>query len=234
MVGALYMVRQTAGIYLNQTERECKMTYQIESLKTLAKKDLGETQRLARIIAKGGKVGTVETESLGCIVPILSRNTIEVIMHNDAAFEFVRNAVYGVQDSLIRKAVEQGKLCVFDSQIDIEAIVSAMNDVNESVRFSKESIKKWFDANLRQSLSEAIGKKLGASVASDKITKLVDGYLVQFQTLAGRNVSMDSKVKAQLLRALDFLPEEHDSETGAELVRRLNDAQEATEMLAAL
>lgn len=209
------------------------MTYQIESLKVVAKKELGEGQRLVRIIAKGGKVEGKEIESQGTIIPVLSRNTLEVIMGREQGFEFIRNAVQGVQDSLIRKMVANGKLAFYDGAIDYESILVAMSEVNESVRFSKDSIAKWFVESLKDILVDAITAKM-PGIADSQLNQLVANYLASFQILAGRNPSMDDKIKAGLIRAMELLPEDHDSATGNEIATRLATVQNASVQLLAL
>ena len=73
-----------------------------------------------------------------------------------------------------------------------------------------------------------------ARADDSKLNQLLANYLDSFQVLAGRNPSMNNDVKASLIRAMEFLPEDHDSVTAQEIARRLAEVQEATALLAAL
>jgi hypothetical protein len=72
------------------------------------------------------------------------------------------------------------------------------------------------------------------ALPEDKVRKLAENYLTSFQLLAGRNPTMPNAIKAGLIRALEFLPEDHDSVTANEIATRLATVTEASEMLAAL
>lgn len=196
------------------------MTYQIESLKIASKKTLGESQRLCRVIAKGGKIGAHEIESQGCVLPVLSRNTVDVLFQNPAAAEWLRGKVEEVQDGIVRKAVENGKLCIFDAMIDIQEIVSAMSAVNESVRFSKESIAVWFNEVMKPALAGELGNRnVPAGAVMDKI---LAQYLGMFQSLSQKgSIVLDGKVKQNLSKALLLLDDDTESMVGNEIARRI-------------
>jgi hypothetical protein len=209
------------------------MTYSIENLKTIAKKEVPAGMRLCRVIAKKGVIGSKTMESQGCFVPAVSVNLLNQLLLQEVGKEFLCNAVAGVQDSLIRARIAAGHMAVYDNHIDVESLLSAMQEENAVARFSKESIAKWFNEVLFDPLHDAIKAKMG-NVSDDMMRKLLNNYLEQFQVLAQRNPSMKAEVKAGLLRALDFVPEGHESVTAIEIVRRLNDVQEASVLLAAL
>jgi hypothetical protein len=209
------------------------MTYQIENLKKLSKIELGTGDRLVRVIAKKGMIGKKRMESQGVIIPAVSVSMLNALVNSEVGREYLCGAVAGVQDALVRRAVEAGKMALFAEQFDLDAIEAAMRAANESGRFSKESIKVWFDEYLRDPLAAAIRAKMGA-IADDKVEKLCGNYLASFQLLAGRDPTMSNAVKAGLIRALEFLPEDHDTVTGNEVATRLATVQEASEVLAAL
>ena len=204
------------------------MTYQIESLKKLSKIELGNGDRLCRIIKKGEK--SKLTESMGVIVPAVHVSILNALVSNEVGKEFLCNAVASVQDSLIRKLAEAGKLAFFDDAIDIDAMLEAMQAENETVRFSKESIAKWFISILQPVLVEAIKAKYDG-IAESKLSQMLASYLASFQTLAARQPSMDSKVKASLIRALEFLPEDTDDAVTNEIASRLAVVQDASVLI---
>lgn len=209
----------------------------VESLKTIAKKDAPESKRLCRIICKdvkGADGKVVQTrESKGVFIPVLGAAAVNVIAADAIGNEFLLNAILGAQDALVRKLVEAGKLTINDEEIAVSKILEAMAVSNESVRFSKESIRTWFADSLQAALTSQIKAKM-VGISDSKLNQLLGNYLTSFQSLAGRNVSMSNAIKLGLIRALEFLPEDHDSATAQEIAKRLSEVGEATEMLAAL
>lgn len=207
------------------------MTYAINTLKIESKKELDSNSRLVRIIAKGGKVENRVIESQGIIIPALSINAIQLVLNNPVGAEFLLNSVYSVQDSIIRKLIANGKNQIFDAEFSIEKIIESMNELNETTRFSKESIAKCFDSIIKPVLESALVEK-GYGNQADKLVK---NYLESFQILAGRNPSMNANIKAGLVRCLELVPEaQQDDATLVEIARRLSEVQEATAILAAL
>lgn len=206
------------------------MTYQIESLKKLAKLELPEGQRVCRVIAKKGKIGGNDMESQGVVIPVFGIAVLNALVSDAVGAEFLRGAVESVQDSLVRRAVEAGKMAIFAEQIDLGAMLAAMQVANESSRFSKESIASWFADHMREPLAAAIGAKF-IGIAADKRERMLTDYLGSFQILAGRTPSMTAGVKAGLLRAMEFLPEDHDHATAVELANRLAVVVEPSAML---
>ena len=207
--------------------------YNIESLKIIAKKEVPAANRLARIVLKKDRKTGVEKDSKGVWVPAVTDNMVQVVASHETGAEYLRNVIAGVQDALIRRLIEQGKLVVSSDEISIESIIAAMAAANETERFSKESIKSWFVEYMTPALTAAIRDKI-TGISDSRLNKFLANYLDNFQVLAGRNPSMNNYVKAGLIRAMEFLPEDHDSATAQEIARRLAEVQEATEMFAAL
>ena len=207
--------------------------YNVESLKVISRKEVPATMRLSRIIFKKDRKTGVEKDSKGLFVSDLTNNMMQLIATDERGVEFLKGKIAEVQDSIIRKLIDAGKLVINSDEIDYEKILSAMAQSNESVRFSKESIAVWFNEYLLDPLSAAIQEKM-AGISADKLNKLLANYLESFQLLAGRTPSMSNAIKLGLIRAMEFLPEDHDSVTAQEIARRLAEVQEATAMLAAL
>lgn len=212
--------------------------FNVESLKTISKKEVPAGNRLARIIFKDVKRNGVVVEtkdSKGLWVNAITDNMLAVISTQPAGAEYLRGCIAGVQDGIIRSLIEKGKVTISEDEIDYQRILQAMAIINESGadRFSKESIASWFNSVLLAPLSAAIKAKMDG-ISDSQLNKLLNNYLESFQILAGRNPSMNNNVKAGLIRALEFMPEDHESATALEIVRRLNDVQEASVTLAAL
>jgi hypothetical protein len=86
-------------------------------------------------------------------------------------------------------------------------------------------------------LGELIAARLKdkiAGISDDKIGKLVEGYRVKFAGLSGRDVTMPDEVRDQLIKAMDLLPEEHDSTMAVRIAEKLAAVTESSEELAAL
>lgn len=209
--------------------------YNVESLKTISRKEVPELNRLARIIYKKDKKTGIEKESKGLFVAAITENLLQVIANDPRGSEFLRNAVAGVQDSVIRKLVDNGKLVINSDEIDYNAILATMAQANETsgARFSKESITAWFNEYLLAPLTDAIKNKL-PTMGSNQLDKLLSNYLESFQILAGRNPSMSNKVKESLIRAMEFLPEDHDSAVACTIAEKLAAVSEASIELMAL
>jgi len=207
--------------------------YNVESLKVIAKKEIPATMRLARIIFKKDRKTGEEKDSKGLWVNAIGDAMVQVIAADQRGAEFLANAIASVQDSIIRKHIENGKLVINAEEIGIDKLLEAMSAANETERFSKESIKSWFIEYMTAPLGAAIRAKM-AGISDSKVQQLLDNYLTSFQLLAGRNPSMSNDIKAGLIRAMEFLPEDHESTTALQIAQKLSEVQEATAMLAAL
>lgn len=207
--------------------------YNIESLKTISKKEVPAGNRLARIIFKKDRKTGIEKDSKGLWVAEISSSLLTLISNDSRGAEFLKGKIAEVQDSLIRKLVEAGKIVINSDEIDYEKILAAMSATNESVRFSKESIAAWFAEYLRESLSDAIKNKM-AGISDSQLNKLLENYLESFQILAQRQPSMSNEIKTGLIRAMEFLPEDHDSVIACTIASKLSEVQEASVTLAVL
>ena len=207
--------------------------YNVESLKTISKKEVPATMRLSRVIFKKDRKTGIEKDSKGLFVSEISSALLTLISNDSRGAEFLKGKIAEVQDSLIRKLVDAGKVVINADEIDYEKILAAMAATNESVRFSKESIAAWFGDYLREPLSEAIRAKM-PGITQSQMDKLLGNYLESFQILAQRQPSMSNEIKLGLLRAMEFLPEDHDSVIACTIAEKLNSVTEASVTLAAL
>ena len=211
------------------------MTYAIHNLKSISKQEPAEGYRLARIIAKSGKDGSKPAklgESLGVFVPALRDAQVQAIMLDPHGMEYLRGCLHEVQDALIKAKAIAGHKNVFDAAIDSGAILKYVSAVNETKRFSKESISTWFKDIMQPVLTERLEEK----GYGNQVDKLCSQYLEQFQVLIGKNPSMSNAIKSGLIRALELLTDAEDCDNGVtvEIARRLSEVQEPTEMLAAI
>ncbi len=197
------------------------MSYQIIALKEAAKRgEPAAGMRLARIIAKAveiekgqpkaAQIDGRKIESQAVLVPAVSLGMIQSILADEVGKEWMKQQVAAVQDGLIRRAIAVGKNSIFDDQIEVGALLAAMQQQEAAVRFSKESIAIWFDSDLRMLLAAAISEKL-PGISSDKLDRLIAGYRSDFQSLAAREVFMAPQTKAKLTKALALLPDDYES-----------------------
>lgn len=209
------------------------MSIQIQNLKKLSATELPEGYRVARIIAKGGKIGARETESLGAAVRTISSNTLQLLLATEQGAEYFRQAVEAVQDSILRKRAEAGAFEIFETELDYDAIIAAITVSVESSRFGKDAVTNWFNADMKPVIVARLEEKM-PGIAADRAEKLALGYLNSFLILAGRNPSMSNEVKAQLVRAMELLPEGYDSAVCNTIAEKLAAVTEASTVLEAL
>lgn len=207
--------------------------YNVESLKIISKKEVPATMRLSRVIFKKDRKTGIEKDSKGLFVSEITGNLLQLISGDERGAEFLKGKIAEVQDSIIRKLIDAGKVVINSDEIDHGMILSAMAATNESVRFSKESIAAWFKEYLQDALDVAIRAKM-PGITQSQMDKLLGNYLESFQILAGRNPSMSNEIKAGLIRAMEFLPEDHDSVVATTILEKLNSVAEASVTLAAL
>lgn len=181
---------------------------------------------VSRNDGKKGKSGIV------CVAPAVSDALVSVFQNSAVGKAFIVDAMEGLRSRIISKLHASGKT-IHDESIGITAMTLLAKQETESQRMTKEAIGAWFDADLMKLIADAIAAKLDG-ISTEKLTKLVEGYRSKFQTLAGREVSMPAAVKAQLIRAMEFLPEDYESVIGEKVAAALAESEEATETLAAL
>ena len=182
---------------------------------------------ISRTDGKKGKSG------LCIVVPVTSDAVVSVVQNG---VEFAPWLVAAIDDikSRIASAINKKQEAITSDKLGVAAILAAMKAETESQRMTKEAIGTWFDADLAPAIAARIVEKM-TGIAADKVAKLVEGYKLRFQSLAGRDVSMDDKVKAQLITALELLTEEQgDSVIALKVMEKLTEVSEATEVLAAL
>lgn len=207
--------------------------YNVESLKVISKKEVPATMRLSRFIFKKDRKTGIEKDSKGLFVSDVTSSLLQLISQDERGAEFLKGKIAEVQDSIVRKLVDAGKIVINSDEIDHNVILSAMAQSNESVRFSKESIAAWYKEYLQDALDVEIRAKM-PGITQSQMDKLLGNYLESFQILAGRNPSMNNEIKAGLIRAMEFLPEDHDSVVACTIADKLNSVAEASVTLAAL
>jgi len=193
----------------------------------------GENEILLPISRTDGKKG----KSGLCIkVSALSDAVLNVVYVDAIGKQFLINAIDSVRSKVASALNKDGKP-ITDDKIGVTAILAAMKAEVESQRFTKESIKVWFDDFLAPLLQVAIEEKY-VGITSDKTLRMISDYCEAFQLLVSRPVSgkyeMKAEVRNGLLHVLELLPEDHDTVTGNEIASRLEKTVEPAAMLLAL
>ena len=193
----------------------------------------GENEILLPISRTDGKKG----KSGLCIkVSALSDAVLNVVYVDTIGKQFLINAIDSIRSKVASQLNKDGKQ-ITDDKIGVTAILAAMKAEVESQRFTKESIKVWFDDYLAPLLQSAIEAKY-VGITSDKTLRMSSDYCEAFQLLASRPVGGKYEMKADcrngLLHVLELLPEDHDTVTGNEIAARLEKTVEPAAMMLAL
>ena len=215
------------------TEKVILMAYQIKPLKGMKKEEPRAGERLARLLAKKGQIEGKTTDSMGVIVPVVGVSFLNGIMADSNGQQWLRQQVEGVQDLLIRRAIGAGKLAIFDDAIDVGACLRVMTSSLESTRFSAAAVKAWFDAHLRERLQQRLLEK-NPAMQQSVVQKLADQFCDSFCSLTGKNPTMSNKTKEAIVKAMELLPEDHESAVAEELMERMNEASESNGIEGAL
>jgi hypothetical protein len=181
---------------------------------------------VSRTDGKKGKSG------LCIVVPVVSDSVVSLVIQSDIGKAWLSDGIDTVR-SHIASVINKAGNTITSDKLGIDGILAQMKLETESQRMTKEAIGVWFDADLAPLVSARIAEKM-QGIAADKLAKLVDGYKVTFQTLAGRDVSMAEPIKAGLIKAMELLPAEYDHVIGNKVMEKLIDVSEATNVLAAL
>lgn len=179
---------------------------------------------ISRTDGKKGKSGT-------CIhVPAIS-DAVRSVIYNSPIGELWFSAQVASHLSEMASSLNKAGNSITSEKLGVTAVLVSMAASLEAQRMTKETIGKWFDADLAPLVSARI-QELLAGISNDKLEKLVSGYREQFQTLAGRDVSMTKEMKAQLIKAVELLPGDYEpSVIGEKVLTALATVQEASALL---
>ena len=202
--------------------------FQVVATKDLPKA-IGEGFSVFPISRNDGKKGK---SGLVAVMPSISESVSAVFLNDPVGKAFVVDALASLRSKVASALHAKGK-DITSETIGIDALLALAKAETESQRMTKEAIGIWFDADLSQYIDQRIREKL-AGIAQDKLDKLVLGYRERFQTLSMREVNMPLEVKAQLVKAMELLPEDYESIIGEKVAAALAKAEEASESLMAL
>jgi hypothetical protein len=171
---------------------------------------------VSRTDGKKGKSGI-------CIqVPVLSESVMHLVMNDAKGREFIVDCIDGIRSKIASALHKSGKT-IADDAIGITAILAAMSEATASVRFSKEGIATWFNDELLPLLAAAVESKL-IGISTDKLKRITDGYLGDFQLLAAREVMISAELKLKLEKAMLLLPDDYEHHVAEKIAAKLQAA----------
>ena len=175
--------------------------------------DVPNNSRIAVMRWKNtGKDATTKKQNLAVVLPVIANEELQ----NPKLFSHFREYLEGVQVAILKELVEAtpNKVFVTPEEIGISAIVSYLETSNEGSRLTKESIGKWFDDVVAETLTVALADRLGVSDVPTKeqtarIEKIISAFKDTTCKLAGTKTSYNEQEKEQMLKLLAMV--KHDS-----------------------
>lgn len=214
---------------INLLNEAIKMINTYAVIKTSDVKELDANQVTIAISRTDGKKGK---SGLCAVVDAFGTNNLQAAMLDDTGKAWMIDAIEALRARMASELNKAGKpLNQFN--LGYDAVIAAMRQESMNQRMTAEAIGAWFDGDLSGLIGARIQEKI-PTIASDKLAKLVEGYKDKFQSLSGRNVSMNEQVKGQLLNAFSLLGDDYDSVIGNKVLEKLMTVTEATEVFAAL
>lgn len=216
-----------ANVNTQNTLNQISNNVKFDTLKIVAKLDIASGMRLCRIINKGAK------ESLGAHIAGLSYEDVEsMVLVEPKLRSFIVDAFMAAQDKLARAKLQaDGSLNLEEISFD-QITASIVESLESKGRISKEAIETWYVATMH-ALIEAALKAKGVT-QQKQIDDTSKAFKDSFSSLAGRNVSMADKIKAQLEKALMLLPDDYESSVVEFIAGKLSEVTEAVAIQDAL
>lgn len=173
-------------------------------------------QRLAKfswktVTDKSSPMYNIKRDSKCVSLPVvtgddISNNLVVLIPH-------FTSFLHVVQDKMIREMLESGNSVstVTTESISISAITEWLDSNDDSGRLTKESVCKWFDDSISESLTVVLADKLGVSDVpsneeSDKIIAVVNAFRSKISSLAGGKTVFEPKICTSVINALELAP----------------------------
>ena len=191
-------------------ERTESLGYTAQSLAAISKLDVPADMRLARVIRKSSAREANGLESQGVHIP--AEIDLAYCLADSTLNAYLVQCMQDVQDKVIRRVTDGGRNIITDSDIAMDVLAQYLEETDENIgRISKDKIAAWFDASMADTLMLAFADRLGVSDnptpdEAKKLEQTCKGYKDVFGTLAAKNPTVDPKVGANLLKALDMIP----------------------------
>jgi hypothetical protein len=114
----------------------------------------------------------------------------------------------GVQNEMVCDKHSKAETAVFESTIDLNAIVTYLTAKAESERLSKDKVTAWFDASIADYLIPLAVTALGFSGDIDtldaeqasKVVTVIEGYKALYVSMAAPSVTVSEKDGEKLIK----------------------------------
>lgn len=178
-------------------------------------------QRLAKVVFKTprGENAGEKKDSVCVSVPFILDS--EIAGSINALMPHVAEMIYKVQDSIIREKVLEGATVIANSDISLKEVLWYLDAESIGDRLTKEIITAWFEEELQDTLTVAIGDKMGISdtpteAQAKMISQTIAAYKGSFAACAGGKTWFEEKKVKNLQKALEFV-----SDTGHSVYQKL-------------
>lgn len=149
----------------------------------------------------------VKRDSKAVSLPVIQDDVITANLV--ALMPHVRSMLEVAQDKIFREALDASGnvVSVSNESLSIAAICEFLDNSNESGRLTKESVGKWFDESIADSLMIALADKLGISdtptqAENAKVEMISKEFRAKVAALAGGATSYDPNTANSLLKCL--------------------------------
>lgn len=217
------------SLSIDSIYKAIKMINTYAVIKTSDVKELDAGQAVISISRTDGKKGK---SGLVAVIDAFGTNNMQSAMLDDTGKAWLIEQVESLRSRMASELNKSGKPL---NQINLgyESVLKAMGLENESQRMTKEAIGNWFDTDLSRLIGAAISVKF-PHVVGAALDKMTQQFKDKFQSLAGRDVSMNDKEKEQLQKALVLLGDEYNHPMADKIAEKLASVTKAGSMIDAL
>lgn len=177
------------------------INYTVQSTKEV--KSIPEGNVAVRIARNDGKKGK---SGLCILVPVVSESFVSLMLNDVNGRAFITDAIDELR-SKVASALNVKRLAITSESLGISAILAECNKLQQAQRMTVETLGLWFDDVMMAPITARL-IELNPAVSDAHIAKTIKSYKEQFQTLSGQNVSFSAGIKANLIKAVDLLPDE--------------------------
>lgn len=209
-------------------------TFKAKSLESFKNLELESGQYLVRKIARKGKDGEKEAESIGVVITAVDAEGFIKSLESDVILEAATDWL-----NSLRGEVAKGLISKAGDEIGINALsVDAVADyllaqaVSEG-RVSAEKVKNWFASQVESMLSDAFAAKLGTQWTETTARQTLNCYRDSFASLTKTKITLSNEAKDKLKKVMTLKDGLIDSGIGKYVWNKLNEEvkEETIEML---
>lgn len=184
---------------------------------------------VSRIDGKKGKSG------FSAIAPALSAQDIERISQSVEGELEIRKLFEAVISRMITASHKSGQVLDFHD-VDFAAVISQLRKEAElaspKIRLSVELIEKWFDSEVADLLKARL-LEVTPEISGLKVAKVLRSFKTEFTSISAPSgvKNLDVKIKEQLLKVLELLPEDSENPVTIKISEKLAEENPEEEIL---